>query len=187
MRQLRELSRKVLGAGGLGELLQDVLDAAVTRLGADQGTLQLLEGESLRIVAHRGHEAPFLKFFESAERVASTCSEAAKGEERVMVPDVEKSELFAGTESLAVLRLAGVRSVQSTPMVSRSGKLVGILSTHWKKVHCPQERDLWGIDLLVRQAADLVEVARAQEALRTSESTLRSFYESAPLMMGVVE
>ena len=72
-------------------------------------------------------------------------------------------------------------------MVSRTGKLVGVLSTHWKKVYCPDERDLWGIDMLVRQAADLVEVARAQEVLRTSESTLRSFYESAPLMMGVVE
>src|SRR5436190_22189957 len=70
MRQLRELSRRVLGAGGLEELLHDVLDAAVASVGADQGTLQLLEGESLRIVARRGHKAPFLKFFESAETVA---------------------------------------------------------------------------------------------------------------------
>jgi PAS domain S-box-containing protein len=187
MRQLRELSRKVLGAGGLEELLQDVLDAAVTSVGADQGTLQLLEGKSLRIVAHRGHKAPFLKFFNSAEKVVSACSEAAQGGQRVMVPDVEKSELFAGTKLLAVLRAAGVRSMQSTPMLSRSGKPVGILSTHWKKPHYQDEPDLWLIDLLVRQAADLVEVARAEEALRTSESTLRSFYESAPLMMGVVE
>jgi len=172
MQQLRELSRRVLGAGGLEELLQDVLDAAVEGVGADKGTLQLLEGGSLRIVAHRGHKASFLKFFESADRVASACSEAAKDGERVMVPDVEKSELFAGTKSLAILRAAGVRSIQSTPMLSRSGKPVGILSTHWKKPHYQEERDSWPIDLLVRQAADLVEMARAQEALRTSESTL---------------
>lgn len=187
MRQLCELSKKVLGAGGLQELLQDVLDAAVAGVGADKGTLQLLEGESLRIVAHRGHEASFLKFFSSAEKLASTCSEAAMDGERVMVPDVEESKLFAGTKSLSVLRAAGVRAVQSTPMLSRSGKPVGILSTHWKKPHYQEERDSWPIDLLVRQAADLVEIARAEEALRTSESTLRSFYESAPLMMGIVE
>jgi PAS domain S-box-containing protein len=186
MRQLRELSRKMLGPGGLQGLLQDVMDVAVATLGADQGTLQLREGESLRIAAHRGHEEPFLKFFQSAETVASACWEAAKRGERVMVPDVETSELFAGTESLAVLRTAGVRSVQSTPMVSRTGKPVGILSTHWRKPHSPDERDLWRIDLLVRQAADLIEMARAKEALRTSESTLL-FYEHAPLMMGVVE
>lgn len=187
MQELRELSQKVLGGGGLQGLLQDVMDLAMAMVGADQGTLQLLEGASLRIVAHRGHQAPFLKFFEAAETVASTCGEAIKLRERVLVPDVENSEMFVGTEALAVLRAAGVRSVQSTPMMSRSGKPVGVLSTHWGKPHCPDEPDLWRVDLLVRQAADLIELARAEDALRRSESTLRSFYESAPLMMGVVE
>ena len=187
MRQLTELSKKVLGVGGLQGLLQDVVDEAVETVGADQGTLQLLEGESLRIAAHRGHKEAFLKLFQSAEKAPSASWEAATRGERVVVPDVEKSKSFAGTASLTVLRAAGVRSVQSTPIVSRNGKLVGVLSTHWGKPHCADERDLWRIDLLVRQAADLIEIARAHEALRTSESTLRAFYESAPLMMGVVE
>jgi len=167
--------------------LQDLLDAAVATVGADQGTLQLLERESLRMVAQRRHKAPFLKSFESAETLDAVCREAARRRERVLVPDVEESAFFSGTQALEVLRSAGIRSMQSTPMMSRSGKPVGILSTHWGKPHCPEERDLLLIDLLVRQAADLVELARAQEALRTSESTLRNFYESAPLMMGVVE
>lgn len=188
MRHLRELSRKVLGTGGLEALLQDVMDAAVASVRADLGTLQLLDGESLRIVAQHGHKQPFLKFFGVVrESVASACFEAVKRGERVIVLDVEKSKLFAGTETLAVLRAAGVRSVQSTPMMSRSGKLVGILSTRWRKRHRPTEQELSLIDLLVRQATDLIELARAQEAQRTSESTLRSFYESVPLMMGVVE
>src|SRR5262245_24729071 len=107
MQQLRELSRKVLGAGGLQGLLQDVMDVAVATMGADQGTLQLLEGTSLRIAAHRGHTEHFLKFFASAETVASVCREAARRGDRVVVPDVESSELFAGTKSLEVLRAAG--------------------------------------------------------------------------------
>ncbi len=168
-------------------MLQEVIDAAAASVGADQGTLQLLEGRSLRVVAHRGHKTPFLKFHESTETVASPCGHVLRRGDRMVVPDVEKSELFAGTKWLAVLRAAGVRSMQSTPMVSRSGKLVGVLSTHWGKVHRPDENELSLIDLLVRQAADSIEMVRAGEALRTSESTLRSFYESAPMMMGVVE
>src|SRR5215471_14100824 len=111
MRQLRELTKKVLGVRGLEGLLQDVVDVAVETVGSDQGTLQLWEGESLRIAAHRGHKEPFLKFFQSAETVAAACWEAATRGERVVVPDVDKRELFAGTESLTVLRAAGVRSV----------------------------------------------------------------------------
>jgi PAS domain S-box-containing protein len=187
MRHLHELSRKVFAKGGLQGLLQEVIDAAAASVGAEQGTLQLLEGRSLRVVAHRGHKAPFLKFYESSETVASPGGYAFRRGERMVVPDVEKSELFAGTKWLPVLRAAGVRSMQSTPMVSRSGKLVGVLSTHWGKVHRPDEHELSLIDLLVRQAADSIEMAQAGEALRTSESTLRSFYESAPMMMGVVE
>jgi PAS domain S-box-containing protein len=176
--RMQELSGKVLGAGELEVLLQEIVDAAVTIVAADQGTLRLLEGESLRIVAHRGHPAPFLRFFESAETVASTFREAARRGERVVVPDVQESPLFAGTESLSALQAAGVRSAQSTPMVSRGGKRLGILSTYWGKPHSPDERDLWRIDLLVRQAADLIEAVRAEEALRASERLHRAIGES---------
>ena len=137
--------------------------------GGRTGTLQLLEGDSLRIVAHHGHQQPFLEFFAAAENRASVCGEALKRGERVVVPDVEESSLFAGTPSLAVLREAGVRAVQSTPMVSRTGALLGILTTQWGVPHSPDEHDLWRIDLLARQASDLIESAKAEAALRESE------------------
>ncbi|HVO45274.1 MAG TPA: PAS domain S-box protein, partial [Steroidobacteraceae bacterium] len=170
--RMHALSGKLLEAGGLQPLLQEVMDAAVAIVGAERGTLQLLEGDSLRIVAHHGHRQPFLDFFASAESRASVCGEATKRGERVVVPDVEKSPLFAGTPSLAVLREAGVRAVQSTPMRSRTGELLGILTTQWGVPHCPDEHALWRIDLLVRQAADLIEYTGAEAALRMSERRL---------------
>jgi len=45
MRHLREISRKMLGEGGVEGLLQHVMDAAVGTIGADQGALQLVEEE----------------------------------------------------------------------------------------------------------------------------------------------
>jgi hypothetical protein len=137
------------------------MDAAVAIVGADNGTLQLLEGESLRIVAHHGHTPAFLKFFASAESRASVCGEASHSGERVIVDDVETSPLFADTESLAVLREAGVRAVQSTPLLGRKGDLLGIARLNG--VFACRTSDLWRLDL--RQAADFVRT-QAKAALR---------------------
>ena len=170
--RMHELSTKVLEVGGLEPLLQEIMDAAVAIVSAEKGTLQLVEGDCLRIVAHHGHERPFLHFFASADNVASVCGEATKRGERVVVEDVETSALFAGTPSLPVLRAAGVRTVQSTPLLSRHGELLGILTTHWRVPYVPDEHDLWRIDLLARQAADMIEHTRAEEALRRSRDEL---------------
>jgi PAS domain S-box-containing protein len=168
LKRMHALSEKVLEAGELQPLLQETTDAAVEIMGAQRGTLQLVEGDSLRIEAQHGHQQPFLDFFASAENRASACGAAMARGERVMVPDVEESPLFAGTPSLQILRRAGVQAVQSTPLVSRTGALLGILTTQWDEPHSPDRHDLWRLDLLARQAADLIEHARSEEQLRTT-------------------
>ncbi len=164
--RMHALSTKVLERGGHEPMLQEIMQAAVAIMAAEKGTLQMAAGDSLRIVAHCGHERPFLDFFAAAENVASVCGEATKRGERVIVEDVEMSPLFAGTPSLSVLRNAGVRAVQSTPLMSREGKLLGILTTQWGVPYVPDEHDLWRIDLLARQAAEIIEHVRVQEALK---------------------
>jgi len=170
--RMHALGERLLVTGGLQPLLQEIMDAAVSIVGAEKGTLQLLEGDSLRIVAHHGHRQPFLQFFASAKNQASVCGEATRRGERVVVSDVETSSLFIGTPSLPVLREAGVRAVQSTPMISRNGALLGIITTQWGVPFTSDEHDLWRIDLLVRQAADLIEHSKAEEALRKSRDEL---------------
>ena len=63
--------------------------------------------------------------------------------------------------------------MQSTPLMSRWGRMLGMISTHWREPHEPLERDLRLFDLLARQAADLIERARAEQQLRESEEDLR--------------
>jgi signal transduction histidine kinase len=60
---------------------------------------------------------------------------------------------------------AGYLCTQSTPVISRSGRPIGMVSTHWCKHHRPTERELRFLDLLARQAADLIE-QRQTEAER---------------------
>ncbi|OFX25737.1 MAG: hypothetical protein A2V77_05475 [Anaeromyxobacter sp. RBG_16_69_14] len=178
--RMHALSGRVVEGSSIEPLLQETMDAAVAIMAASKGTLQLLEGDTLKIVAHCGHDMPFLDFFDEAEAVASVCGEATRRGERVLVPDVETSPIFAGTASLPVLRAAGVRAVQSTPLRTRAGRPLGILTTHWSEPHTPDESGLWRLDLLARQAADLIEQKQTYESLRASEERFRTLAENNP-------
>src|SRR5262249_4273904 len=67
-----------------------------------------------------------------------------------------------------VARAAGYRAVQSTPLISRDGRPLGMLSTHFRSVHRPAEQDLRRLDLYVRQAAGFIERCRTEEMLAES-------------------
>jgi hypothetical protein len=63
-----------------------------------------------------------------------------------VVEDVTKSKIFNGQESLQVLLASGVRAVQSTPLLSTTGTVLGMISTHFSQPHCPAERELRLLD-----------------------------------------
>jgi len=176
--RMHALSIRMIDGVDWAPLLRGIMETAVDILGADKGTLQLQEEDSLRIVAQFGHERPFLEFFSAAENEVSVCREAARQGKRIVVADVEKSPIFADTPSLPVLRTAHVRAVQSTPLRTRGGCLLGILTTHWAHPYTPDERDLWRLDLLARLAADFIEQRQGEEKLRISEERFRNLIEA---------
>ena len=81
---------------------------------------------------------------------------------------------------MAALLDAGIRAAQSTPLFSRSGRLLGMISSHWRQPHTPTERDLRLLDILARQAADLIERKQAEQALRESQRRLHEIIEAIP-------
>lgn len=176
--RMQALSGRMAEGAEPRSMFLEILDVAVKIMLADKGTLQLREGDSLRIVASVGHDRAFLDFFAAPENVASVCSLAALQHQRLVVPDVEESPIFANSASLPVLRAAAVRAVQSTPLYTRSGRLLGMLSTHWAHCHTSDEQDLWRLDLLARQAADFIEQKQSEESLRLSEERFRNLVES---------
>ena len=54
-----------------------------------------------------------------------------------MIEDVETDEPFAPLRPVA--RAAGYRAVQSTPLCGRDGRLLGMLSTHFRSPHRPED------------------------------------------------
>jgi PAS domain S-box-containing protein len=171
---LAELGRISTREDDLKPVLTAVVDTAIVTTGADFGNIQLLDPASgdLKIAAQRGFPRWWIKFWDHVSKGQGVCGTALERGTRVIVEDVEKCEVFAGTSALKMQLKAGVRAVQSTPLISRSGKLLGMFSTHYKMPHRPNERALSLLDLLARQAADLIERAQAEVALQASEQRL---------------
>ncbi|HTS17010.1 MAG TPA: MASE1 domain-containing protein [Verrucomicrobiae bacterium] len=181
--RLQEMSRRFVQHEDFQSLLDALLDASIAVTEAQKGTLQLREAHSgvLTIAAQRGFEPPFLNFFkkELASDSNNACGLASQRGERLVIQDITKSDLFVGTPAMAVLLEAGVRSVQCTPLYSRSGDLVGMLNSHYGTPHRPEPRELRMLDLLVRQAADLIEQRRSAAALRENQARYTQLIGSA--------
>jgi PAS domain S-box-containing protein len=191
MTRLHRLSTRFVREGDLPQaLLEEIVDLAITITHADMGNIQLFDPASrrLKVAAYRGHERWWLDFFESvAEGRGASCGAALQQGARAIVEDVTKSPVFVGTPALEVQLRAGIRAVQSTPLFGSSGDLVGMISTHFHAPHRPEERDLRLLDVLARQAADIIERVRSEEALRASEERLRLFVEHAPAAIAMFD
>jgi PAS domain S-box-containing protein len=190
MRLLHDVGSLCANAGNeFNECVQKIVDVAIAITGADKGNMQLREAgsDALKIAAHHGFDRPFLDFFATVrEDESAACGRALRDHARTVVEDVTTSSIFKGQESLEVLLAADVRAVQSTPLVSKTGSVLGMISTHFKQPHAPSERELRLLDLLARQAADYVERKEAERALRESEERFRAIIEATPECVNLV-
>jgi len=174
--RLQEISTLLIREGNLDALYERVLDAAVGLMSADMGSMQTFypeEGE-LRLLAWRGFHPESAAFWERVDVDSGcACGVALSQGRRIIVPDTEAWNFTAGTGDVYAYRRSNIRAVQSTPLVSRSGRLLGMISTHWREPHQPTEREFRSMDVLARQAADLIERSRIETALRESEERFR--------------
>jgi two-component sensor histidine kinase len=121
----------------------------------------------LQMLASRGLPPEGVRLWEWVSGDSGcTCGEVLRTGKRAIVEDVANCAFMAGKPDRDVLLAAGIQAGQSTPLITRSGKLVGMISTYWTKPHRPSERDLRMFDILARPTADLIERKRAGETQR---------------------
>lgn len=177
--RLNSLGSRLWQTPSLREGIEEMLASTIDMLSADMGNIQLLDGDTLRIAAQRGFQQDFLDFFREVSAADdSACGRALRTGARIMIEDVETDEAYASMRDIA--RSAGYRGVQSTPLIGRDGKARGMISTHWRLPHRPDERRLRHLDLYVRQAADFIERWEIEQVLRENE-------ESAARLAAIVE
>lgn len=188
--RLQELSTELLGENQSGALYPKIVDAAALIMRADFASIQVFHPErgeagALHLLAHRGFSPEAEHHWEwvSTDSVTS-CGASLRMRSRVVIPDVELDEMIAGSAEMPIFRRTGIRAMQTTPLIARDGQLLGVLSTHWRRPHQPGERDLRLLDVLARQAADLIERSLAVEH---SHMLLDEINHRAKNMLAVVQ
>jgi signal transduction histidine kinase len=176
---LQHLSAQLIEGQSTESLYETVVDAALWIMRSQCASLQVFHPErgprgELRLIASRGFDEYGKKRWASVPADAdTTCAHALQLNARVITPDVARCDFMAGSATQAALLDAGIQAIQTTPLVSRAGKTVGMISTHWTEPHHPSDRDFRLLDILARQAADLIERTHAEDALRESERRLK--------------
>jgi PAS domain S-box-containing protein len=184
-RLLASVSAELVHEENIEALYEKIIDAAVGIMHSDFANMQMLVPErrdgrgELLLLGHRGlapEDADTWKWVSSDSHCIY--GEALRTGGRVIVPDFESCAFMAGTPGLASYRSAGIRAAQSTLLRSRAGEVLGMISTHWREPHQPHERELRLLDVLARQAADLIERKQAEKALRESEERFRTLADN---------
>jgi signal transduction histidine kinase/ActR/RegA family two-component response regulator len=169
-KSLQEISSRLIPEQRSEELYTEILNAALVLMKADAASVQILEGDRLKLLAQRNFHPESARFWEWVDASASsTCGQALATGRRIVAADVDTCDFLAGSSDLEEYRRSKLRAIQSTPLVSRSGQLVGMMSTHWLLPHQPQTDEFSLFDVLARQAADLLERSQAEAELRRNQ------------------
>ncbi|CAG9195059.1 Histidine kinase [Paraburkholderia sabiae] len=178
-RALHDLSLHMLVEHEPSALYGRIVKAAMQLLHSDFASLQMISTDAagqqkLDLIAHCGFTLAAAEHWRNVDVDSTTsCGFALATGQRVIVPDVDTCPDFADTIDLDVYHETGIRAMQTTPLHSRDGALIGMLSTHWAHAYEPNARQLRLLDILAREAASLIERTRAEALLRESEARLQ--------------
>lgn len=153
---MQGMAGKLHDSPRLDTLLPQVLDGALALTGADFGNVQLLDPASgaLLIATQSGFGSEFTDYFAVVDDGHSACGRAARDCAQTVIADVTTDPGFAPHREIAAS--AGFRAVQSTPLADSGGRLIGMVSTHWRRPGRPSGRDLRMLELFGDLAGEAV-------------------------------
>ena len=162
MTRLHGMASRFVRDGNLTALLAEAVDTAVAVVGADAGLIVTLaeSGDAPQLAAQRGCER-FLLDASASARLGRALREAHRArDQRIIVEDLGAAAEL-DTPLAALLRASEIRALQSLPLRSPSGELVGLLSTYHRRPWRARGAELSLLDLLGRQCTDAIERAPA--------------------------
>ncbi len=185
--RLSELSRRLAVTHDVAPALQAILQTLVDLHDGQHGLFALYDNDSgcLSIGASVGFDeaalAPVRRIVPGPDTGATGTAFATR--ERVIVEDIETDTRFDSLRRNA--RAAGFRAVHSTPVLTRDGAILGVLSVYFAVPRVPTQHEMNLADMCALHAADAIEGARDEQALRESEQRFRTMADHAPVIIWV--
>jgi GAF domain-containing protein len=161
-----QMTQRLLMTKTFEEAVNTILDDVIALLGAEYGNVQLSIGDELVIAAQRGLSVEFLETFMRVKKDdGSACGRALRLGQTVIIRDVEKDPEFAPFRPDA--KKAGFCSVQSTPIITEDGDVLGIVTTHFAHAHEPTPIEIETLKTYSTAAAEPLNKLRGDVPLAT--------------------
>ena len=172
LHDLHELSATLASIPTLPEQLRLILATYARMHGATRGIISTYpaRGDSLYVTASTGFDA-------EVRAGAPAAGLAFVDRSRVVITDTE-TDARAATHRER-LRALEIRSVHSTPLISRDGEILGVLSLYFSAPLRLSEREVRVADICARKAAVFIERARAEELVSERDRRFQSVLESS--------
>jgi len=170
LHRLQELSTRLLEPRPLQQQFQLVLEAVVALHHAQHGLLSFVDAADgrLKIEASVGFDGEALaRLQQLMDAGGGTCGMARHQRERVVVADFQRDPRCEDLREVAAA--LGLSAAHSTPLITESGELMGMLSVQFPVPHDITLRETDLTDLCARKVIVHAERARARAALQAAD------------------
>ena len=152
-------------------------------------TIMLMQPDQQTLSTFVGPDMP-LKYIEAINQVpigpsVGSCSTAAYFGQRVIVQDITTHKLWIDYQELVLPYR--FRGCWSEPIKSDKQQVLGIFGLYFDEPREPEPRELKLIQACAELSALVITRKQSEEALRQSESLLRSTTDALPAMIGYID
>jgi PAS domain S-box-containing protein len=187
--RLRDLATQPASGDDPDALLESILRTAVDLHDASHGLISLVDNTTggLQAAASINLDTRAVRQLTGLLPApgGGACGDEFSGPKRVVIHDIEVEPCVERFREVA--RRIGFRAVHSTPVLTRDGFVLGVLSVYFKESRRPTEMEMQVAEVCARQVADAIEAASIQQALRESEARFRTMADNAPVMVWVAD
>jgi signal transduction histidine kinase/ActR/RegA family two-component response regulator len=176
MTRLHALSTTLSTGLEIQPICEEILRAVTELDRAPMASLRLFDPgrNELQMVASIGISEEFCSTHRDAPLDAGASSVAVRESRTVIAEDLQRD--LPESAAPEFVKVHGIRAVCSTPIIARSGCVLGAISSYWREPHRPSERQVRLVQLYANHAGNVIETVQlyqqAQQANRLKDEFL---------------